>query len=193
VGIAGATQKKGPPNAVTVRQIVTLLSVSVLCCRTSSPTIDLTSSVADAIFVGAKASFCDGPPRLVETTRPLFPFVALAQGESGVSGEQLLALIDKAERYEGEFERRYVPQRFVLPPGSDPHALISNEGTKKDPGCYAELSPLIENPYRTGESGAFLRIFRGGPVGRSGSTTFWLVVNREGSAGRLVALPFFVD
>ena len=97
-------------------------------------------------------------------------------------------------RGEDELERRYVPQRLVLSGPAYPRALISSVEADKIAACYAELSPLIENAYRAGESGAFLRIFRGGgPVGRSGSTTFWLSVNGDGSVGRLVPLPLFID
>ncbi|HEX2833532.1 MAG TPA: hypothetical protein VHW00_10980 [Thermoanaerobaculia bacterium] len=173
--------------------IVAALCLGLLCCRTSSRAIEVSPSVADTIFVRAKAAFCDEAPLLVETTRPIFPLVALAQVERDIGGEQLLLLIGEAERHEDELERRYVPQRLVLPETSLGDALISSDKTKEVAGCYAELSPLIANPYRPGESGTFLRIFRGGASGRSGSRTFWLAVNRDGSVGRLVPLPLFVD
>ena len=175
------------------RIIVAVLSLSVLCCHTLPRQLELQASVADTIFGRAEASFCDAAPKLVETTRPFFPFVALAQVESDGAGGELLALLEEAERRETEFERRYEPQRIVLRGAADRRALISNGETRKVAGCYAELSPLIENPYRRGESGAFLRIFRGGAVGRSGSTVFWLAVNSDGSVARLVRLPLFVD
>ncbi|HEV7764117.1 MAG TPA: hypothetical protein VGQ76_03855 [Thermoanaerobaculia bacterium] len=178
---------------MATRIIVAVLSLSALCCRTFPQRLDVSPSVADTIFVRAKASFCDESPRLVETTSPLFPLAALAQVERQVAGDQLLALIETAERHEEELEKRYVPQRVVLSRAAHPHALIGSVETMAVAGCYAELSPLIENPYRPSESGAFLRIFRGGAVGRSGSTTFWLAVNGDGSVARLVSLPLFVD
>lgn len=178
---------------MATRIIVTILSLSVLCCHMLSQQVEVQTSVANTIFSRGKASFCDSAPQLVETTRPFFPFAALAQVESHAAGAELLALLEEAERRETEFGRRYGPQRIVLRGDAYRRALISGMETKKVAGCYAELSPLIENPYRPGESGAFLRIFRGGAVGRSGSTTFWLAVNSDGSVARFVPLPLFVD
>lgn len=178
---------------MAMRIVVAVLSLTVSCCRMLSPPVEVRASLTDTISGRARASFCDAAPKLVETTHPFFPFVALAQVESDVGGTALLALLEEAQRRETEFESRYKPQRIVLLGDGGRHALIGREQTKKVAGCYAELSPLIENPYRRGESGAFLRIFRGGATGRSGSITFWVAVNGDGSVNRLVALPLFVD
>lgn len=68
--------------------------------------IHISPPVADTIFGRAEASFCEAPPRLVETTRPVFPLVALAQVERNVAGDQLLALIEEAETREARTNSR---------------------------------------------------------------------------------------
>lgn len=173
--------------------IVVVLSLSVLSCHTLTHQIEVPAAVADAVFAGSKASFCDAKPRLVKTTQPIFPLVALAPLERPLTGSALVTLVEEAEEYEVELRRRYKPQQLVVRRAAYRDALVSNGETEKVAGCYAELSPLISNPYRPAESGVFLRIFRGGAVGRSGSVAFWLALNSDGSVARLVPLPVFID
>jgi hypothetical protein len=171
---------------------MTVLFLCALACGTLTEEMTVPPGVADSIFGRANATFCDEMPHLIDMTSPFFPFVALAQVERDVGGGELLALLEEAERHEEDFARRYKPRRITLPRTAR-RAVIRSAETERVAGCYAELSPLIDNPYRSGESGAFVRIFRGGAIGRSGSTAYWLAVNSDGSVARLVPLPLFVD
>ncbi|HYC58148.1 MAG TPA: hypothetical protein VEK79_01145 [Thermoanaerobaculia bacterium] len=169
-----------------------LLLLTALSCRTLSHPLQISSSVADTIFNRTRTSFCDDRPALVDMTQPFFPIATLAQVERDVTGSQLVSLIAEADQAEDRYERDQRAQRIVLPDEKQ-GMVISNAETKNVAGCYVEISPFIENPYRTGESGAFVRVFRGGAAGRSGSVAFWMSVSSDGSVARLVPLPLFID
>ena len=181
---------------MTLMRSIVLMSVALLMvsCQTAVPAFRVSSSVAEFLRAREGVSFCEATPSVIDETQGFYPVVALAQVDGQFSGEQLLRALDAAEQLEKDLKRSAVQQRLVMPAGDNSAPVIRRVEAESHPGCYVEMSSVVVNPYRSNESGMFVRFFHGGATGISGSVVFWVALDQQnGSIVRKVRLPIYVN